>query len=125
MPRLRHRNQTPPSRLEARFMRIWEAAGGPPLEREILFHPERRWRADFAHIPSRVLFEVDGGVFSYGRHTRGAGFVADCEKHLAAWLLGWSVVRLTSRQLTTDNVERAPRALTSVGIRCEACLCVS
>ncbi len=101
------------SRLEARFKRLWEAANGPPLEREIMFHPERRWRADFAHIPSRVLFEIDGGIFSNGRHTRGAGFAADCEKHLAAWLLGWSVVRLTSRQLTTAQVEKIVRRVTS------------
>ena len=103
------------SRLEARFLRLWQAASGPPLEREILFHPERRWRADFAHVPSRVLFEIDGGIFSNGRHTRGAGFAADCEKHLAAWLLGWSVVRLTSRQLKTDTVEKIVRRVTSAG----------
>lgn len=111
IPHLRLRIRSSGSRLEARFLRLWEAVGGPPLERELRFHPTRRWRADFAHAPSRVLFEIDGGVFSNGRHTRGAGFVADCEKHFAAWVLGWSVVRLTSSQLTTDTVEQIVRRI--------------
>ena len=61
MPRLRYRDTKPPWRLEGRFLRLWESLGGPPLEKEFRFHPGRRWRADFAHLPSRTLIEVEGG----------------------------------------------------------------
>jgi hypothetical protein len=37
--------------------------------------------------------EVDGGVWTGGRHTRGAGFVADCEKKNSALILGWRVLQ--------------------------------
>ncbi len=56
-PRTVHRDAKPPSRLERRFADLWRAAGGPKLEAEFRFHPQRRWRADFAHVPSRTLIE--------------------------------------------------------------------
>jgi len=101
------------SKLENQFEFLWRCLDGPALEREYRFHPERKWRSDFAHPGSKTILEIDGAVFSGGRHTRGAGFVADCEKHLAAWLLGWSVVRLTARQLTAENIERIIRRISS------------
>ncbi len=77
--RLRHRDPKPPSRLEARFLRLWKALDGPPLEKEFRFHPGRRWRADFAHLPSRTLIEIEGGIWLRGRHNRPQGFLADIE----------------------------------------------
>ena len=80
---------------------------------EFRFDPERRWRADFAHIESRTLIEIEGGlhIFGGGRHNRAAGFVLDCEKYLHAWLAGWSVVRLTATQINAPNIEQIIRRL--------------
>jgi very-short-patch-repair endonuclease len=60
---------------------------------EHVFHPARKWRLDFAWPELRIAAEVEGGVFSRGRHVRPAGFIDDCEKYNAAVLLGWSVLR--------------------------------
>jgi len=90
--------------LEHQFVTLWRILGGPALEAEYRFHPTRRWKADFAHVDSRSLFEIEGGVFIQGRHNRGSGFVADCEKYLAATLAGWTVFRLTRPQLNADTV---------------------
>ena len=38
------------------------AVGLPPPVTEYRFHPERRWRADFAWPEKKLLVEVDGGV---------------------------------------------------------------
>ena len=113
MPRLRYRPKTPSSRLEAKFALYWRGLGGPELEREFRFHPERKWRADFAHVESRTLIEIEGGIYveGGGRHNRSAGFIADTEKYLEAFLAGWSVVRLTSAQITAPNIERLIRAV--------------
>ena len=100
------RDAKPPSRLENRFELLWRALGGPALEKEFRFHPVRKWRADFAHLPSRTLIEIEGGIYVHGRHNRGAGFAADLEKYLEASLAGWRVVRLGPNELTTAPIER-------------------
>ena len=96
------------SRLESRFLFLWRVAGGPPLEREVRFHISRRWRADFAHLPTRTLIEIEGGIFLRrgGRHNRGTGYAKDAEKYLEAAIAGWTVLRLTERQLELDFIER-------------------
>ena len=96
------------SKLESRFLLLWRVAGGPSLEREVQFHTSRRWRADFAHLESRTLIEIEGGIFMRGggRHSRGAGYAKDAEKYLEAALAGWRVIRLTERQLEVGTIER-------------------
>ena len=66
---------------------------------EYRFHPTRRWRFDFAMPNHKVAVEVEGGTHSNGRHVRGAGYTADCEKYNAAVMLGWRVLRVTSDML--------------------------
>ena len=96
------------SRLESRFLLLWRVAQGPALEREVKFHTSRRWRADFAHIESRTLIEIEGGIFipGGGRHNRGSGYAKDAEKYLEAVLAGWTVIRLTAHQLEVGFIER-------------------
>lgn len=93
------------SRLEAKFALIWKALGGPSLEREVRFHETRKWRSDFAHLPSKTMIEIEGGTWSGGRHTRGAGYAKDCEKYNAAKHLGWSVYQLTGDMITIKHIE--------------------
>lgn len=71
----------------------------PDAVDEHRFHPTRRWRFDFA-IPAKfIAIEIDGGIWTRGRHTRGAGMVADMEKLNAAAVLGWRVLRFTPQDL--------------------------
>ena len=100
------RDMKPPSRLESRFELLWRALAGPTLEKEFRFHPVRKWRADFAHLPSRTLIEIEGGIYVNGRHNRGTGFAADLEKYLEAAPAGWRVVRLGPNELTAESVGR-------------------
>ena len=91
---------------------------GIPFEREYLFHPERKWRADFlvksgwatcpeCGLESAILVEIDGGGFlpGGGRHSRGVGIEQDCEKQSAVAILGYRVIRVTPAQV---NDGRAP-----------------
>ena len=84
-----------PSKLEAAFTSIWKALNGPYLVAEYKFHPTRKWRFDFADLATMTAIEIEGGIFSGGRHTRGAGYAKDCEKYNAAVHLGWRVFRIT------------------------------
>lgn len=69
---------------------------------EYLFHSTRKWRFDGAWPDRMIAFEVDGGTWVGGRHTRGAGFEKDCEKINAAEELGWHVFRFTSTMVKSD-----------------------
>jgi very-short-patch-repair endonuclease len=71
------------------------AAGLPEPVREYRFAPPRRWRFDFAWPAAMLAVEVEGGSWIHGRHVRGRGFEADCEKYNAAVLLGWRILRFT------------------------------
>lgn len=73
-------------------------------EQEFRFHPERRWKADFRIEGYMILVEVEGGAFSNGRHTRGEGYTADCEKYSVAAIHGWTVIRGTTKQVQSGLV---------------------
>ena len=66
---------------------------------EFKFHSQRKWRADFRIDNYPILIEVEGGSWSGGRHTRGLGFKADCEKYSHAAIDGWLVIRATTEQV--------------------------
>lgn len=68
---------------------------GTSVEPEFRFHGTRRWRFDFALPTFKVAIEVEGGVWTAGRHTRPRGFLGDIEKYNAAAALGWRVLRVT------------------------------
>ena len=61
---------------------LWhiKAAGLPEPATELLFHPKRKWRFDFAWPMKMVALEVEGGVWIRGRHNRPQGFLRDIEK---------------------------------------------
>lgn len=80
----------------------WLAAAGLPAPVfEYRFHPVRRWRFDVAWPDRMVALEIEGGVFTGGRHTRGKGYSADMEKYNEAAARGWTVLRVRPDQLCT------------------------
>jgi very-short-patch-repair endonuclease len=66
---------------------------------EYQFHPTRRWKFDFAIVDEKVAIEVDGGIWSGGRHSGGAGQIGDMEKGNEAVKLGWRVLHYTPQQI--------------------------
>lgn len=85
--------------LEDRLALQIKAHGLPSPDQEVEFHPSRRWRFDFAWPEFHVAVEVDGGVWTGGRHLRGKGFEVDAEKLNAATSLGWKVYRYTAMRI--------------------------
>lgn len=69
------------------------------FEPEFEFHPKRKWRADFHLIGKMILVEVEGGIWSGGRHTRAKGYLGDMEKYNAATMLGYQVIRFSTEQV--------------------------
>ena len=82
------------------------------MVREFMFlKPRRRYRADFAWPEPKLLVEVEGGVYSGGRHVRGKGFTEDLHRSNLAQLEGYMILRFTGEQvksgLALDLIERA------------------
>lgn len=67
--------------------------------KEFRFHPVRKWRFDYAIPEHKIAVEVEGGVWTQGRHTRPKGFLNDIEKYNTATLMGWRVFRTVPEQL--------------------------
>lgn len=82
---------------------------GIKVETEYRFHPERKWRFDFAIPDKKIAIEYEG-VYGGGksRHTTVSGYTADSEKYNEAAKLGWTVLRYTAKsygKLITDLKE--------------------
>ncbi|HFG6936177.1 DUF559 domain-containing protein [Acinetobacter baumannii] len=69
------------------------------FEQEYKFHPNRKWRADFLITGTKILIEVEGGIWSGGRHTRGKGYIGDMEKYNSAAMMGFTVLRFSTEQV--------------------------
>ena len=67
--------------------------------KEFKFHPVRKWRFDYAVPEHKIALEVEGGVWTGGRHTSPKGFLGDIEKYNTATLMGWRVFRTTPDDL--------------------------
>jgi len=95
------------SQLEEGFMRLWLSLFPdlPVPKRDFRFHKTRKWALDFAFCESKLAVEIEGGVWSRGRHTRGKGYIADCEKYREAVKLGWRVLRYTGEDLKQRPVQ--------------------
>ena len=117
------------SSLEAQFDQLWRYLRPADLPLPVVEHrfaPPRRWRFDRAWphpdpaTAGGVAVELEGGVYSRGRHVRAAGFTADCEKMNAAALAGWLVLRFCATDLRSRQTEilaQVTQALRQQGYR--------
>ena len=61
--------------------------------KEFKFHKKRKWRIDYFLPELKTGIEIEGGVWIQGRHTRGQGYINDCEKYNQALLCDIRVLR--------------------------------
>ena len=66
---------------------------GAGIKRRLHKNNLKDWRADFCWPDMKLLVEVEGGGYSYGRHNRPTGFAADLVKYQAAMRMGYNVYR--------------------------------
>lgn len=69
-----------------------------PFDREVRVCDDRRWRLDFL-VAGSIAVEVNGGTWSGGRHSRGAGQESDYQKLNRCVLQGWKTLQYTTEQV--------------------------
>jgi very-short-patch-repair endonuclease len=91
---------TPGMNYNARIVtQYWKQMGLPAPVAEHQFHVARKWRFDFAFPEHRLAVEVQGGIWTRGRHTRGAALKLEWEKLNTAAALGWRIVYCEPREV--------------------------
>lgn len=104
----------PEVRLKVFYEMLHQARLPQPVP-EFRFDLTRQWRFDFSWPAQKVALEVEGGVWTHGRHTRGSGFLKDVEKYNKAACLGWRVLRCTPSTLATaETIDSLAAALAPV-----------
>lgn len=68
---------------------------------EFHFSDERLWRFDFAWPEEKLAVEIEGGVSDRrrGRHIRAGGYQDDLDKYNTAVLMGWRLLRFSTRDV--------------------------
>jgi hypothetical protein len=79
---------------------------GFSFQPEFKFHPDRAWRFDYMitcpspdGISPNFALEIEGGIFTQGRHLRAGGYLKDMEKYREAAMLGWKVFRFSPQEI--------------------------
>ena len=86
------------------------------FEQEFQFNADRKWRADFHLIGMGILIEVEGGIWSNGRHTRGKGYLGDLEKYNEATMMGYQVIRFSTEQVKSGKaIEQIEKMVGDLG----------
>lgn len=96
-----HKDTGMPRGIFVEMARSW---GLPEPVPEYRFKPPRQWRFDWAWLSARVAVEIQGGLFSAGRHVRGAALLAEYEKLDEAVIAGWRVLLVTPAQVKSGEV---------------------
>ena len=107
MPRLSKEEKAALEETKRQTIRmLCKANGLPEPEFEFEFCPGRKWRFDWAFsVPGQYVYvEVQGSLFTGGRHTRGAALLKEYEKINAASERGWVPVFVTPQQVESGEV---------------------
>lgn len=82
---------------------------GEAFQRQYLYVPGRKYKADFALLQYKLLVEVQGGIYSKQAHGSVQGIIRDNERLNLASMLGWRVMRFTVQQVEWGHAKAAIR----------------
>ena len=87
---------------------------GLDFRAEWQFFHERKWRFDYmlggfvnsqCWHPGDTAIEIEGAVWTRGRHTRGKGYIADLEKYRTAAAIGIKVYRFSTQEVMNGTAK--------------------
>lgn len=97
---------------DIRIVLKWFAEHGLYPVAEHQFCDTRKWRFDFAWVDQKVALEVQGGLFTGGRHSRGPALLKEHEKLNTAAQNGWRILYTIPQNLCmSETVEMVKGAI--------------
>lgn len=91
------------SELEDELAAVFSIVGIPEPQRQARVIPGRRFAFDFYWPAQRLAVEVDGGIWTGGRHATGTGIEADAEKFSLAAIEGIRVMRICKTHIRSGE----------------------
>jgi len=108
------------SQLELDFIDLWiHTYPDIDLHQEYSFAKElkRKFRLDFAHIPSKIGIEINGGIYQRNSgHSSIKGLERDYEKINIASHLGWRIFILSKNMITEDWIQIIAMTIKETGL---------
>lgn len=98
------------------FNKVVKECTGLEAVSEYKFHPTRKWRFDYCILSEKIAIEVEGGIFTRGRHTRGVGYKNDLLKYNEAARLGYRLIRVTPDLLLTSYTIKLIEDLAGISV---------
>lgn len=85
---------------------IWRNFDIPKPIPEYQFLIERKFRIDYAWPLQKVAMEIEGGIWTNGRHIQPKGFKIDMYKYNMLAELGWLLLRYEPKKIDYDQIKR-------------------
>jgi hypothetical protein len=79
----------------------WLTANNIAFVKEYKFCKERKWKIDYYLPDLNAAIEVEGGVWSGGRHVNPKGFLNDIEKYNAITMAKIQLLRIDTDRLNS------------------------
>ena len=99
---------------EQKFVDYWETLyPNIDLHEEHKFLKDRKFRFDFAHLPSKIAIEINGGNWIGGRHTNALALNKEYEKFNLAAMEGWRMFVLSPGMIGEEWLEAIAQAIQS------------
>lgn len=76
--------------------------------------PGRQWRSDIAFPAAKVAVEIDGGIWTYGRHNRAASMLDDMEKGNGYSARGWIVFHMPWEWIDGGKRDRSAQLINDI-----------
>ena len=82
--------------------------------------PERQWRSDIAFPAAKVAVEIDGGIWTYGRHNRAASMLDDMEKGNGYAARNWLVFHTPWEWIDGGKRDRSAQLIADIAAAIKA-----
>lgn len=88
------------------YPQIWRNFKIPAPIPEYQFKIERKWKIDYAWPEMNIALEIEGGIWTKGRHITPKGYLKDLEKYNSLAEYGWLLLRYQPNKINFYQIKK-------------------